>query len=140
MAVRLCAYKHAFAITATYTFWDFIKDIQNATPRRILNIASLVGHMIAHGSLGINVLKTIDMHVTDDERIGALVRVVLTSALIGAPSKEAIGEVFGKAQSALRDGLMFALDVYVRPYEKGNEGLREGRRVAKAALRPDVFG
>lgn len=57
LAQRLCAYQRSFAVTATYTLWDFCKELKEASARRILNVATMVAHLIATEALGLVALK-----------------------------------------------------------------------------------
>lgn len=70
LAGKLTTYRQSFSVTLQYTLWDNFKQIKDFPLRKLSNIAKFYGMLMAHGQLGLAILRKCSfIRLSDEEKI-----------------------------------------------------------------------
>ena len=157
LANRLCSYRRQFKFTFQLAFWDIFKQMQvcdpsdkkrprpvhqigRITPRRAINFAKLLAHMVRGFALSLSILKIVNfVHMPSDTAL-LFFRVFFEAVLLGGagekvhgdhrPHVVGVGDVRGGDQlvrkvfchafaassgDSSRDGILLFLHRHVKP-------------------------
>mmetsp|Transcript_15968 Transcript_15968/g.18046 ORF Transcript_15968/g.18046 Transcript_15968/m.18046 type:complete len:320 (+) Transcript_15968:21-980(+) len=67
LSQRVCEYHHRFKFTYQLAYWDVFKQFDEMKESKIINLASLLAHLIANFSLSLSILKVVDFSFRDSK-------------------------------------------------------------------------
>eukprot|EP01134_Creolimax_fragrantissima_P008340 CFRG8340T1 len=81
LSAKFCHFNYNFKFTFQYTFWDRFKDMENLTPRAMLNLSRLLVHLFTDHSLSLAILKVVTFTNLDIYSVNFF-RMVFTKLLL----------------------------------------------------------
>lgn len=92
LAQKFIKFKHNYLITFKYAFWDWLKQIEEASLRKLSHMAQFYGSLFLSEALPLNSLKKVDfLHLSEKESI--FLQMILAKVLTEA-SEETLTAIF----------------------------------------------
>eukprot|EP00794_Sanderia_malayensis_P003193 gene3193-3665_t len=141
LAQKLCEFSRGNQVTFQYSFWDRFKTISSLNTTSSDNMAKLLAHLFASGSLSLSILKVVGFATIDKPTIKFFVR--LFTVLMNEYPENSMRSVFSRIAnlpklSLLREGLKIFIRHFLLTKSKSDEREKEKMKklidIAEAAL------
>ena len=94
VGIQLCKHKNSYQYSFQYALWDYLKQFQDFSIRKISNIAKFYAEMVLNGAVYFTILKAVDFDEMN-EHLSLFLRILIEEIVRTAPVLR-INEIFDK--------------------------------------------
>lgn len=145
VSIQLCKEKNSYKYSFQYALWDFLKQFQDFSIRKISNIGKFFADLVVNGAVGLSILKAVDF---DDinEHLSLFLRILIENVIVGSPV-QSIEKLFGKVGKSeklknLAEGLRVFIKIVILKHprkgvieEIGKENFIKRVKISRKALK-----
>ncbi|OMJ69346.1 hypothetical protein SteCoe_32951 [Stentor coeruleus] len=145
VSIQLCKEKNSYKYSFQYALWDFLKQFQDFSIRKISNIGKFFADMIVNGAVGLSILKAVDF---DDinEHLSLFLRILIENVIVSS-AVQSIEKLFNKVGKSeklknLAEGLRVFIKIVILKHprkgvieEIGKENFIKRVKISRKALK-----
>jgi hypothetical protein len=101
IAQKLASYKHSFQITLKFGLWDFMKEIESASIRRVSHLAKFFAFLVSGGTIPLTALKKFNF-LSSSPKETLFLQYMLAKIILDSSDSQ-LANVFRQISSCLRN-------------------------------------